>query len=229
MTTSGKKGKLVCIGNQKGGVGKSTITSMIANYMHKYYPKERVLVVDADDLQQTLTKLRSQELEMNSSKENDCYNIETIYADDFEDNLSFWKANFDYIFVDLPGNLKQAGVGTIYSNIDYLLIPTGTSVMDINSTVDFAKFANNVLQSAKKSKNEKLIIRGFFNRIKTQTIDFKDLYKGKENFPMIFLESFIPESVNLQRYASTLQTYENVSYGEYEGFCKEVIELIMDK
>ncbi len=221
--------KLICIGNQKGGVGKSTITSMIANYMHKYYPKERVLVVDADDLQQTLSKLRSQELEMNGSKENDCYNIETIYAADFEDNLSFWKANFDYIFVDLPGNLKQSGVGTIYANIDYLLIPTGTSVMDINSTVDFAKFANNVLQSAKNRRNEKLVIRGFFNRIKTQTIDFKNLYRGRENFPMEFMESFIPESVNLQRFASTLQTYENASYGEYEGFCKEVIELIMDK
>lgn len=226
MNTNEKKGKVICFGNQKGGVGKSTITSMVANYMFKYYPKKRLLVVDADDLQQTLSKLRQQEMDMEEGKRNKGYNIESIYAVDFEENLAFWKSNFDYIFVDLPGNLKQAGVGTIYGYVDVLLIPTGTSVMDINSTVEFATFANKILKNMKQKKNEFMEIRGFFNRIKIQSKDFKELYEARNNFPVKFLENYVPETVNIQRYASTLQTYENSSQGEYQDFCKEVIDLI---
>lgn len=218
MKTSGK---IICIGNQKGGVGKSTITSMLANYIQKH-SNAKVLVVDADDLQQTLSKLRNKELEV-MDQEDDVYNIESIYAADFESNIKSWKANYDLIFVDVPGNLKHAGVGTIYSNTDFLFIPTSSSTFDISSTLEFISFVLEVL----KPVNKELITYAFFNRVKPQTKDFKELYKSKDRFPIPFLENFVPEHVNLQREASTVDTYENINSGEYDKFCKEVISILI--
>lgn len=219
MRTSGK---VICIGNQKGGVGKSTITSMLANYLHKH-SDVKILVVDADDLQQTLTKLRNTELNGNGEKGRSAYNIETIYAVDFESNIKSWRANYDLIFVDVPGDLKHAGVGKIYANIDYLFIPTSSSTFDISSTIEFIEFVNNVF----KGFNKNLVAYGFFNKVKPQTVDFKELYRSKDMFSLPFLENFVPDHVNLQREASTLDTYENANTGEYDKFCKEIISIII--
>lgn len=48
---------IILIGNQKGGTGKSTVTLLLANYL-VYVKKRRVRVIDMDEQQQLLAKVK---------------------------------------------------------------------------------------------------------------------------------------------------------------------------
>ena len=51
--------KVICFGSQKGGVGKTTLTLLVATNLQAL--GKRVLVVDGDDPQHSITKTRQRE------------------------------------------------------------------------------------------------------------------------------------------------------------------------
>lgn len=55
--------KLVAVHTMKGGAGKSTITTILASYL-RYVAQKRVLVVDADDPQYSISGIRENELSL---------------------------------------------------------------------------------------------------------------------------------------------------------------------
>ena len=63
------KTRFVAFATQKGGIGKSTITALVANYFHnvKGY---NVAVIDCDEPQYNLADLRDEELELIKSRLN---------------------------------------------------------------------------------------------------------------------------------------------------------------
>ncbi len=226
-------GKVVAIGNQKGGVGKSTISSLMVNFIHNKYPEYKVLLVDADDFQKTLFKIREQELiPLSEEKEFDeekLYRIICLNSVDFPKKVKIYRDEYDFIFIDLPGNLKQAGVADSYGNVDHLFIPTQSSKVDIDSTLDFIDFVNQKLIPFREKAGLKTTVYGFFNRVVAKNKDFRELYLASgDAFKVPFLENFIPESaVTFQRYISTVYSYENSSYGGYEEFCNEVLSKML--
>jgi cellulose biosynthesis protein BcsQ len=76
--------KFVAISNQKGGVGKSAFTVLIAGYFH-YLKGKNVLVVDCDYPQFSIHSLRER------------------------DKQTIAKMEFDVIFFDLPGTVNAKG------------------------------------------------------------------------------------------------------------------------
>ena len=62
------KTRFVAFATQKGGIGKSTITALVANYFHnvKGY---NVAVIDCDEPQYNLADLRDEELELIKSSD----------------------------------------------------------------------------------------------------------------------------------------------------------------
>lgn len=64
-------GVVVAFENPKGGVGKSTLTALFAGYIHSQSNEEgglSVAVVDIDDMQNTIGKLREDEAEDGNMK-----------------------------------------------------------------------------------------------------------------------------------------------------------------
>ena len=61
------KTRFVAFATQKGGIGKSTITALVANYFHnvKGY---NVAVIDCDEPQYNLADLRDEELELHQKQ-----------------------------------------------------------------------------------------------------------------------------------------------------------------
>jgi ATPases involved in chromosome partitioning len=225
-------GKVVSIGNQKGGVGKSTITSLVANYLHNNYPDIKILVVDADDYQNSLIQIRNAEIQAYSESnpnfdENELYQLVKINSADYPDQDESLRNEYDIIFIDFPGNLKQDGVLTTYHLIDHLFIPTGTSKMDIDSTFEFAGYFKDQVANERKKCGLNTTIYGFFNRVVKNNLDFKQLYEAKQEFPISFMENFITESpVTFQRFVSTIEVYQNSAHNNYEDFCKELLTII---
>lgn len=65
-----KEPLFVAVSNQKGGAGKSTITALLASYLH-YVKNLNVAVIDCDAPQHSLYRMR--ERDMQAVERNDSY------------------------------------------------------------------------------------------------------------------------------------------------------------
>ncbi len=100
---SDKKCVFVSISNQKGGIGKSTVTMLVASLMH-VYTDLRVAVVDVDP-QGTISKKRQREIAYLKSE-----NVDGVFAKTFEALMRNGKKLFDIFAFDLnpvEGNAMQ--------------------------------------------------------------------------------------------------------------------------
>ena len=57
-----KKPLFVAVSNQKGGVGKSAITALLASYFH-YVKELNVAVIDCDAPQHSLYRMRERDMQ----------------------------------------------------------------------------------------------------------------------------------------------------------------------
>jgi len=231
MKKSIEQGIIVSIGNQKGGVGKSVITSLVANYIHKQWGhKFKIIVVDCDDLQGSLYNLRIRELKEKNETESNHYRLLQIDSHDLPSNLDFLSDEYDIIFLDLPGNLKQPGVIKCYYGVDVLITPTQTNSIDLQSTFDFVKIYGDIIIPQREKHNLKTSIYGLFSRVDSQNKDYKYINskEGREQLPIEFLQNFVADSkVVFQRNVSTLEVYENNKYANYQDLCEEILSIIL--
>lgn len=222
-----KVAKIICIGNQKGGTGKSTGVSIVANYIAQK-TKYDILVVDADDLQQTLMKFREIDLDKGYNIDN-LYHLVHISSNDFPKMSQGFISDYDFIFIDLPGNLKQEGVISCYNLVDYLFIPTGTSIADIDSTLKFIDLYREKVIPIRSHHGAQTQIYSYLSRVKRNTIDYKAAKENRifEKIGVPMMENDISETVFLQSNATTAEVYSSLRRSiDYEAFCKEFINLI---
>lgn len=142
--------KFISISTQKGGGGKSTITELLASFF-AYSTKKKVEVFDCDYPQYTIYKDREEELkelEVNPSKKAlwEKLNIEPypVHTYTFETCLAEMEKRLeddcdtDYVFIDLPGTIKDEALLSIVSGLDYLFIPVIASLKEMRSSLEYA-------------------------------------------------------------------------------------------
>lgn len=145
---------------QKGGVGKSTLTSLLASLLH-YRLGYNVLVMDCDFPQNSLVHMR--ERDKNSIMQNEYYKQAAIKQFQIlkkkaysivkcktEDALEVanttmkeLQQTFDVVFFDLPGTANTTGVLSTLNRMDYIFSPIIADRLVVESTLGFTKaFAN---------------------------------------------------------------------------------------
>ena len=130
----------VAFATQKGGIGKSTITALAANYLHnvKGY---NVAVIDCDAPQHSIYGLRERETKLIDESryfkalacehfrklKRNAYPViasDAVNAlDDAEKLISGEAVKPDIVFFDMPGTLKSNGVVKTLSQMDYIFAP----------------------------------------------------------------------------------------------------------
>lgn len=124
--------------NQKGGVGKSAFTVLLASYYH-YVKNLNVAVIDCDSPQHSLSRMRERDMqaigrsdyfkqqiasqfERIQKKAYPIINATTDQAREVADQFIREKGqNYDLILFDLPGTMEAAGVFRTILNMDLLL------------------------------------------------------------------------------------------------------------
>lgn len=142
--------KFISISTQKGGGGKSTVTELLASFF-AYSAKKKVEVFDCDYPQYTIFKDREEELkelEINPSKKAlwEKLNMEPypVHQYSFDTCLEEMEkrledsCNTDYVFIDLPGTIKDQTLLSIVSGLDYLFIPVIASHKEMRSSLEYA-------------------------------------------------------------------------------------------
>lgn len=136
---------IVLFANQKGGVGKTTLCALFANYLdNKNVP---LLVLDAD-IQQTLKDRRDddlKQLKQNYSEEEVSkmvhYNIRSVTISNQKNThniMEFLKSQKATIIIDTPGNLTQDGFVELIASTDYIICPYHYDMNTLRSTRAFA-------------------------------------------------------------------------------------------
>lgn len=149
LTTATRTTSFIAIINQKGGVGKSTVTSLLANVFYFIFKKE-VAIIDADYPQQTIYKRHLQTAEAISKNPSvreaskllykerspiQVFPTETIAkAGQVMDSI---KGQFDLVFLDIAGTLNQSDIATILKKVNHFFIPVLQEDDTFNSSKEF--------------------------------------------------------------------------------------------
>lgn len=220
-------GVVVAFENPKGGVGKSTLTALFAGYIHSQSNEEgglSITVVDIDDMQNTIGKLREDEAEDGIMKKEEEYEVINISSSEFINQLDFLQDNYDIILVDFPGNLKQNGVVETLHFVDVIIIPFEPNQTDLRPTLTFYYNIYEGIIESRRKIGKKTTVRGVMNRVLPNVLEFKEILKNKKTLPFELMQNYIKDSrVDYQRNLSTLS---KAYHHPCDAFCEEVLELI---
>lgn len=154
--------RIVVFANLKGGVGKSTMCVLFADYLASL--KQPVAIIDAD-LQQTIAIQRHRELITEGRDAErvpwDVASLETGNIEGVKEAMAAAREFPGTILIDAPGNLADDNLLPIYSNADYIIAPMSYHPNVVDSTRRFAE----VMQQLKDSLNLKFKIWFLPNRI----------------------------------------------------------------
>ena len=130
-------GITVSFENPKGGVGKSTLTALFAGYVKSLSENSEglsIAVVDIDDMQNTIGRMRDNEAEEGADKSSE-YEVINIGSSEFINQLDFLKENFDII-------LKRAELGlkTTVRGVMNRVMPNVLEFKEIMKTKDALPF-----------------------------------------------------------------------------------------
>jgi len=185
---------VIAVHNNKGGVGKTTLTMILAS-VFAYDHGQRVLVLDGDSTQTSIFNKRQKELEdyllavemykderqrgsipsylLNRLESNlsknigpgDLFKIQTIPPEKMA-RVAFGKLDYDFVFIDMGAKMEEE-YEQIMSKVDLLLIPFGHLNLELDASSDYVIAISNAIRNGKLSSN--LVVRPFWNRIKLYT------------------------------------------------------------
>ena len=148
-----KEATYVAISTQKGGAGKTTLTVLVASYLH-YVKGYNVAVIDCDFPQHSIFEMRERDFSM---VEGDEYYKGMAYEQFtrmegkkaypvIESNTKeaiadaehlIPQGDYDFIFFDLPGTLNNADLIPTLAKMDYIIAPIAADRLVLESTLDY--------------------------------------------------------------------------------------------
>lgn len=200
MSTNHKT-KFIAFSSQKGGVGKSTFTTLIASLMH-YRLGYNIAVFDADFPQHSLMKMKNRDLEMvmeNEFLKKQAYKQFTtinkkaypIFQHKAEEVLeaaySFIESSpneIDVIFFDLPGTVNSSGILKALAGMNHIFTPMTADRVVMESTLVFSQLLQDVIM--KKGKTSIESVNLFWNQV-----------DGRENTPLYEIYNTLIKQLNL--------------------------------
>lgn len=213
-----KKTVYVAFSTQKGGAGKTTLTVLVASYLH-YVKGYNVAVIDCDYPQYSVVEMRKRDLNMvlkdpyynGMAKEQFTRLNKKAYpviaakpetALDEAAKLCEGGGTYDFIFFDLPGTINNAGVVHTLSAMEYIFTPITADRVVVESSLRFATVLNNTLITTGKSS-----IRGLYmlwnmvdGREKTELYDVYDGIMAE--LGLTVLKTVLPDSKRFRKEVS---------------------------
>lgn len=211
-----KEPLFIAFSTQKGGVGKSTFTVLVASYLH-YFRGLNVAVMDCDYPQCSVYEMRKREirqLETNLHYQSKAialfdalgkqtYPIVCAKPEEGIDKAREFLAGeptpYDAVFFDLPGTINNDGVLSTFMAMDYVFVPMAPSRMSMESTLSFVIPVNEILTEHKEFNLK--AIRLFWNRVDGRIRkEWIEHYRGVIlDFGLSLMQTSIPQSVRYDK------------------------------
>ena len=205
--TTMRQTRFIAFTSQKGGVGKSTFNILAASSFH--FANAEVAVIDCDQPQSSITKLRENELaelesnsdrqELFSSLGRPAYSVFDCSLEEAALYMKKLDGKVDLVFIDMPGTLNNPALPAIWANLDYIFIPLEADELSIAASEGFVAVIEGYIKKQPGSK-----LKGyyaFWNRhnksVKQDYYQEVESYFQEQKIPM--LHSKIEQSINYTR------------------------------
>ena len=206
----------VAFSTQKGGAGKTTLTALIASYLH-YERDYNVAIIDCDFPQLSIYNMRERDLamaledefyrgmayELFSRLNKKAYPVVRSNTDnaiaDAEKAVKESERGFDIIFFDLPGTMNNRGLIHTLAHMDYIIAPIAASRVVMESTLDYLiTVRDNIVASGKSNIKAMYLLWNLVDG--REKSELYEVYEGvirELEFPL--LRTFLPNSVRFRR------------------------------
>jgi cellulose biosynthesis protein BcsQ len=211
-----KETLFIAFSTQKGGMGKTSVTVLVASYLH-YVKGCRVAIIDCDFPQHSISKERNRDSDLVMSDDYfkraaynqfstlgiKAYHVKESTAaeaiNDAEKLMETSSKSFDIIFFDLPGTLNSSGVIRTLATMDYIFTPISADRFVLESTLQYATMLNDHIISAGKGNLKGLYM--FWNMVDGR--EKSPLYEAYENaiseLGLQILKTFLPDSKRFRK------------------------------
>lgn len=200
----------IALSNQKGGVGKSTMTVLLASYFH-YVKGYDVAVVDCDYPQFSIQALRSRDVQNVEKSEllqqmlyeqhertgKKGYPVLTSGPAGVLETASRLEDTCDLVLFDLPGTVNSPGILETIINMDYVFTPVIQDRMVMQSSLSFVATLQDFIRQYPKAPLKE--IRLFWNKIDGRVS--REVYRHyNEIFEKIGLKTLDTVMPDMERY-----------------------------
>lgn len=169
--------KIIGVGNQKGGVGKSTVTMQLAGAFSARYS---VLVVDADE---QATAMRWAAMAEEKPFPTSVVGLAAAGAK-IHRELQRLSASYDIILVDCPPSVSSPTPQSVFLVSDLVLIPTRPSLADIWAVQETIKLIERA-----KTVNESIKTAVLLNAVQSNTQLSRDSQEILSGFDALLLQT----------------------------------------
>lgn len=191
---------IITFANQKGGVGKTTLCTLFANYLAN--KKVSTIVIDCDGQQTIHEKRQSDE-----KKYPDLplpYNVQAFSianVDNVRNLMQNLRQMPGVVLIDAPGNLAQQGLFPLFAQSDFIVCPYQYELTSINSTVTFIRFILRLKREIKSMKAAIFFVVNKFDKRYGTEREKKLWANTDEKFGMAgIVTPRIDQRVEMQRY-----------------------------
>lgn len=199
----------IAFSSQKGGVGKSTFTTLVASTMH-YRLGYNVVVFDADFPQHSLMKMKTRDLAMVMENEalkklaykqfttinKKAYPIMQCKADSVlevaNEFVNTSSIPIDVVFFDLPGTVNTPGILKALAGMHYIFTPITADRLVMESTLVFSQLLQDVIM--KKGETSIKTINLFWNQV-----------DGRESTPLYIIYNKLIKQLGLSLMQSEIK------------------------
>ena len=156
--------RIISVANAKGGVGKSTVTILLATVLAKQ-KKQKVLILDTDSQASVTNWLKSEKMSQDSEIQ-PLVSVTQETPQHVRLFLDKYGEDYDTIFIDIPrmtNSMNETANVQLLYYCDSVLIPVLGSRLDVMSTQAFYR----IIQDAAKKRKEldfPFSVFGFVNR-----------------------------------------------------------------
>lgn len=180
---------IISVLNQKGGVGKTTLSIHIASTLA--LAGYKVLLIDAD--------VQRSALDWASSREaNPLFNVVGISTNTIHKEVPLLNNNYDHIIIDGPPRIYDVARSAVAAS-DFILIPVQPSPYDVWSAKEVVDLFNEVREPLQSFKNIKAAF--VINRKISNSVIGRDVEEALEHYKNVpVLKSSITQRVS---YAET--------------------------
>lgn len=189
----------VAFASQKGGCGKSTLTTLVASYLH-YIEGVEVLVVDCDSRQHTQKSYRDNDVLI--IKENPYINKTYLnFYDKFKKNpydilytspgeaIELTQEQIEngnpakIVFFDITGTINDLSIVNLIASMNYLFVPITIDTGDMKSSLCFANrvMEEMITTNLTSIRDMKLLWNKIPGREKTKLCEIVDEYMEEMN------------------------------------------------
>jgi len=224
--------KVIGVIAKKGGAGKTTLTSLIANKLFK--EGDEFLAIDLDHDQKSLYNQRQRDLQQGTKEEN-VYDLITTDSTKFTKLfVNAIEGDFKYVVIDIPGSFEQEGIRESLAFVDIAILPTFYDVKDFQAFIQTLNFLSEIDKLRVERGFEPIRKRALFNRVNKIDNDYKSVVKGKEalseKYGVEFFKQDIAASKIVANSFSTVELSSRINEREDAlAFINEAYELIKEK